>query len=102
MAEAQIGVPTLFGGVENAARPYGSAERNRVAPGSIFLLRGHDLGPEELVTAEAPLPRRLPDIPGGTVVEFQSAQTGEIVQPQLLHSWSRQVSGIVPAELVPG
>ncbi|MCB1018588.1 MAG: hypothetical protein KDC27_01610, partial [Acidobacteria bacterium] len=69
-----------------------------IAPGSIFLLKGAYLGPDDLAQGVAPYGLRLPDIPGGTEVHVRSLVTGEVHQARIVHAWSFQVAAILPED----
>ncbi|MBI1358078.1 MAG: hypothetical protein GC160_27405 [Acidobacteria bacterium] len=70
----------------------------RLAPGGIFVVKGAYLGPNELVTADAPYPTEL----AGSQLELRSDVSGEVFSVPLLHAWMFQLGGIVPLDFPPG
>ena len=73
-----------------------------IAPGSIFILKGAYLGPDDLIAGTAPYGLRLPDVPGGTEVHVRSLETGEVRQAWIVHAWSFQVAAILPEDFPVG
>lgn len=96
-------VPVIgFRGVQHAATyqslssaPFSGAPAG-IATGAIFVLQGHDLGPEELVAGQAPYGLRLPDEPGGTEVHVRSVGTGKVAQASILYSSKNIIAAILP------
>jgi len=76
--------------------------RTGIAPGSIFILKGAYLGPDEIVVGTAPFGLRLPDAPGGTEVHVRSLETGEVVQASIVHAWAFQVAALLPEDFPMG
>jgi uncharacterized protein (TIGR03437 family) len=68
-----------------------------IAPGSIFIVFGSGLGPEELVHGAVPYPTRLPMNPSGTHSTFRSLETNELFEAYLIHSWKTQAAEIIPS-----
>ena len=83
----------MFSVFASLDRPHGSG----VAPGSIFVVFGENLGTQELIHGALPYPTQLPFGPGGTQVSFQSVESGETFQAYLIHSSAGQVAGIIPS-----
>ena len=73
-----------------------------IAPGSVFVIYGAGLGPEEIEQVAPPFPTQLPERPGGTRVEFHSIESGEVFEAFLIYSWQSQVAGIAPSTMPPG
>lgn len=104
---AQSAKPVIAGPVLNGASMRGNTpsldgpefQGFGLAGGSIFVVFGSGLGPEQLVLGKVPYPDQLPAGPGGTRVTFRSLVTEEVFTAYLIHSWQSQVSGIVPSRL---
>lgn len=105
VAQESSDKPVVVGGIRNAANPRPVPESrpsfdfDGVASGSIFVVFGTDLGPQDLVEAAVPYPNQLPAGAGGTRVTFRSLENGETFEAPLLHAWHTQVSGIVPSQV---
>jgi uncharacterized protein (TIGR03437 family) len=107
---AQSDQPVVFGPVRNGASFEGFVPTESgpmplgtgLAGGSIFVLFGSRLGPEELVLGSAPYPDQLPADAGGTRVTFRSLVDDRVYTAPLIHSLQNQVSGIVPSPLPVG
>jgi uncharacterized protein (TIGR03437 family) len=83
---------------ESGPMPLGTGS----AGGSIFVLFGSRLGPEQIVLGSAPYPDQLPASAGGTRVMFRSLVNDQIYSAPLIHSFQTQVSGIIPSPLPVG
>ena len=70
----------------------------RLAPGTIFVVKGAWLGPEEVVAAGAPYPLELAE----SRIELRSLATGEVFPVPLLHAWTFQLGGMIPLDVPPG
>ena len=88
-------------GVKNAAS-YALAEKIGIAPGSMFIVQGIDLGPEALVQAAPPYPARLPEDAQGTVITITSAADGVPRTAWMIYSWNWQVAAILPSDIPDG
>ena len=75
---------------------------SRLPSNAIFVIKGAGLGPDELVSAGAPLPTLLPEGPEAVRVQFRSAESGETADALLLHVWHSQISGVAPESLPDG
>lgn len=85
-------------GVRNGASltPGGLGEfQLGLAPGSIFVVQGAWLGPDEIALASAPYPTEL----AGAQIEVRSRVSGEVFLAPLIHSWAFQLAGILPSQL---
>ena len=97
LAQDRPPVIAPYGVVHGASyQPLGAQFGGFVAPGSIFILKGAYLGPDELVAGSAPFGLRLPDAPGGTEVHVRSLETGELMQAAIVHAWAFQVAALLP------
>ncbi len=85
-------------GVKNAAS-YALAERGGIAPGSMFVVQGIGLGPEQLVQAAPPYPSRLPEDAPGTEITVTSAADGLPRTAWLVYSWNWQLAAILPSDI---
>ena len=87
-AAAGAGPVILPSGVQNAAsyEPV-TFPNSRLAPGSIFVIKGSGLGPETLVESA-----------GGTQVLVRSIDSDAEVSVPILYSWGWQVAAILPAD----
>jgi uncharacterized protein (TIGR03437 family) len=94
-----ISSPILHGAT---MRPSGGINREGLARGSIFVVFGSGLGPEELVHGALPYPTRLPMDPSGTHITFRNLETTELFEAYLIHSWRSQVAGIIPSAIPAG
>ena len=100
-------MPVIAGPVLNGASMRGSTPSLTgpelrglgLAGGSIFVILGSGLGPEQLALGKVPYPDQLPSGPGGTRISFRSLMTEEVFTAYLIHSWESQVSGIVPSRM---
>jgi uncharacterized protein (TIGR03437 family) len=72
---------------------------NTIAPGSIFVLFGRNLGPATLQQASSlPLATSL----AGTNIRFTPAAGGSAIDAFMIYSSAGQVSGILPSSAAPG
>ncbi len=76
----------------------GLLEGPSLAPGSIFVVKGAWLGPDELVHASGPYPLEL----AGSQLEIRPLGSGEVYLAPLIHAWTFQVAGVLPDDLPPG
>jgi|GEM_PF-6555120 len=74
----------------------------QVARGSIFLVKGAGLGPDDLVVAQPPYPSRLPETEDGTRIEIRSLESEAVFDAPVLHSWTFQTAGILPSAVPEG
>lgn len=89
-------------GISNGASFAIATLKQGIAPGSIFVISGQQLGPQELVVAPAPYPAQLPAEAGGTRVAFHNSETAAVYDAPLIHTSFRQVAGIVPPAMPAG
>lgn len=98
------GQPAIAGPILHGAtmRASGGIHGEGLARGSIFVVFGSGLGPEDLVHGTLPYPTQLPVGSSGTRIRFRSLQTDETMDAYLIHTWRRQVAGIIPSALPAG
>lgn len=87
-------------GVQNGASfaPAGLFGGSGIAPGSIVVIKGAWLGPDEIALADAPLPTLL----AGSQIEIRSLTSGEVFLVPLIHAWAFQLAGVAPVEIPVG
>ena len=73
-----------------------------IAPGSIIVVRGAGIGPEQPVWGALPYRDRLPDSTGGSKVIIRSPDAGTQAQAWLMYSSSQQINAIVPSSVPVG
>lgn len=98
------GPPVIAGPILHGAtmEVSGGINGDGLAKGSIFVVFGSGLGPEELVHGALPYPTRLPMDPSGTHITFRSLENGELFEAFLIHSWKTQAAGIIPSAIPAG
>lgn len=102
--------PVILGPVRNGASFEGDVPApsgpmpigTGLAGGSIFVLFGSGLGPNEIALGAVPYPDQLPSEASGTRVTFRSLENEQVYLAPLIHSLQTQVSGIVPSPLPVG
>ncbi len=72
-----------------------------LARGSLFVVQGAGLGPDELTLGQAPFPLELP-AGDGSRITIRSLSSGEVFDALLVHSWTYQVGGILPSAVPAG
>lgn len=98
------GQPVIAGPILHGAtmQVSGGISGDGLARGSIFIIFGSGLGPEELVHGTLPYPTRLPMNPSGTHITFRALATNELFEAYLIHSWKTQAAGIIPSAIPAG
>jgi uncharacterized protein (TIGR03437 family) len=82
---------------QSGVRGAGSGAAGKLARGSAFLVFGKNLGPEEVVTGEAPYGKEL----SGVKVTLKGADGGE-VQAYVTRAGAARVEGILPVDTKEG
>lgn len=93
-ASTMLAQPAIFtGGVVNV-----SGYQATLAPGTVFVIFGANMGPASIVTAPAP---SYPTMLGETSVTFTPA-SGAAVTALMVYSVAGQVAGLLPSSTAPG
>jgi len=92
-------IPEFIGGVRNAASNISAdISGHGIAQGSIFIIKGNDLGPEDLAQAAPPYGVRLPDVEGGTEVVVRSLESAHETKAWLQYTWFFQIAAVLPSD----
>lgn len=89
------GAPTINTGQIFNATGY----QAKLAPDTVFVLFGANLGPASLVPASAP---DYPTSLSGTSVKFAPVGGGTPITAKLVYSFASQIAGILPSSIAPG
>ncbi|HEX3448359.1 MAG TPA: hypothetical protein VHS97_08905, partial [Isosphaeraceae bacterium] len=81
------------GGIANV-----SGYQTTLAPGTVFVIFGSNLGPASIVTATAPA---YPTSLGGTSITF-TPNSGSAIAAKMVYSLAGQVAGLLPSSAAPG
>jgi len=73
-----------------------------IAPGSIFVVKGEELGPVVPRLGSLPYGTRLPDVEGGTELIVRSLESSQEMHAWLLYTSLRQVNAILPSSFPVG
>jgi uncharacterized protein (TIGR03437 family) len=81
-------------GVQNAA-----GYQTELAQGSVFIIKGSNLGPAAIVLATAP---NYPQTLSGTSITFTPAAGGAAINAKMIYTLDRQVCGVLSSTLATG
>jgi uncharacterized protein (TIGR03437 family) len=76
-----------------------SGDQPVLAPGAVWVIYGKNLGPTNLVAADAP---NFPTMVGGTSVTFTPTGSGSPIQAKVWYTLSTQVGGFLPSTAATG
>lgn len=88
------GAPAITsGGIVNAL-----GYQTTLAPDTVFVIFGGNLGPTALAAAAAPYPASL----GGTSITFTPAGGGSAITAKMVYTSAGQIAGLLPSSIAPG
>jgi uncharacterized protein (TIGR03437 family) len=76
-----------------------SGYQSTLAPDTVFVIFGANLGPASIATAAAP---SYPTSLGGTSITFTPSGGGAAINAKMIYSLAGQVAGLLPSSITPG
>ena len=76
-----------------------SGYQSSLAPDTVFVIFGSNLGPASIATATAP---SYPTSLGGTSITFTPSGGGAAINAKMVYSLAGQVAGLLPSSITPG